>query len=106
MKLGVSLVQWRKRSRLHDDNKSKKEYPEASQSILQKAKYEEKKFECKKIIPKILDFKKSLKIKGFLKLIKSSKKIIKTWQSNKTAIAVSGGPDSLALCFLISCLKI
>ena len=26
----------------------KKEYPKAAQSILQKAKYEEKKFECKK----------------------------------------------------------
>ena len=26
----------------------KKQYPKASQSILQKAKYEEKKFECKK----------------------------------------------------------
>ena len=26
----------------------KKEYPEANQSILQKAKYEGKKFECKK----------------------------------------------------------
>ena len=26
----------------------KKQYPEAKQSVLQKAKYEEKKFECKK----------------------------------------------------------
>ena len=26
----------------------KKEYPKANQSVLQKAKYEEKKFECKK----------------------------------------------------------
>ena len=25
-----------------------KQYPEANQSVLQKAKYEEKKFECKK----------------------------------------------------------
>ena len=25
----------------------KKQYPEATQSVLQKAKYEEKKFECK-----------------------------------------------------------
>ena len=26
----------------------KKQYPQANQSVLQKAKYEEKKFECKK----------------------------------------------------------
>ena len=40
-----------------------KEYPDASQSILQKAKYEEKKFECKKIIPNHFNFKKILKDK-------------------------------------------
>ena len=30
------------------DAKFKKQYPNATQSVLQKAKYEEKKFECKK----------------------------------------------------------
>ena len=49
LKLGVSLVQ------IGEKDQGcmmivglEKEYPEASQSILQKAKYEEKKFECKK----------------------------------------------------------
>jgi tol-pal system protein YbgF len=49
LKLGVSLVQ------IGEKDQGclmivgvKKDYPEANQSILQKAKYEEKKFECKK----------------------------------------------------------
>ena len=49
LKLGVALVQ------IGEKDQGclmivgvKKEYPEANQSILQKAKYEEKKFECKK----------------------------------------------------------
>ena len=49
LKLGVSLVQ------IGEKDQGclmivgvKKEYPEANQSVLQKAKYEEKKFECKK----------------------------------------------------------
>ena len=49
LKLGVSLVQ------IGEKDQGclmivgvKKEYPEANQSILQKAQYEEKKFECKK----------------------------------------------------------
>ena len=49
LKLGVSLVQ------IGEEDQGcmmitslEKEYPDASQSILQKAKYEEKKFECKK----------------------------------------------------------
>ena len=49
LKLGVSLVQ------IGEKNQGclmitgvKKQYPEATQSVLQKAKYEEKKFECKK----------------------------------------------------------
>jgi len=49
LKLGVSLVQ------IGEKDQGclmiagvKKQYPEATQSVLQKAKYEEKKFECKK----------------------------------------------------------
>jgi len=49
LRLGVSLVQ------IGEKDQGclmivgvKKEYPEANQSVLQKAKYEEKKFECKK----------------------------------------------------------
>ncbi len=49
LKLGVSLVQiGEKEQGCMMITSLKKEYPKASQSILQKAKYEEKKFECKK----------------------------------------------------------
>ena len=49
LKLGVSLVQIVEKDQCCMMITSlEKEYPEASQSILQKAKYEEKKFECKK----------------------------------------------------------
>ena len=49
LKLGVSLVQIGEKDQGCMMIVSlKTEYPEASQSILQKAKYEEKKFECKK----------------------------------------------------------
>ena len=49
LKLGVSLVQiGEKEQGCIMITSLKKQYPEASQSILQKAKYEEKKFECKK----------------------------------------------------------
>ena len=49
LKLGVSLVQIGEKDQgCMMITSLVKEYPEASQSILQKAKYEEKKFECKK----------------------------------------------------------
>ena len=49
LKLGVSLVQiGEKEQGCMMITSLEKQYPEASQSILQKAKYEEKKFECKK----------------------------------------------------------
>ena len=49
LKLGVSLVQIGEKDQgCMMITNLEKEYPEASQSILQKAKYEEKKFECKK----------------------------------------------------------
>ncbi len=49
LKLGVSLVQiGEKEQGCMMITSLEKEYPEATQSILQKAKYEEKKFECKK----------------------------------------------------------
>ena len=49
LKLGVSLVQIGEKDQgCMMITSLEKEYPEASQSILQKAKYEEKKFECKK----------------------------------------------------------
>ena len=49
LKLGVSLVQIGEKDQgCVMITSLEKEYPDASQSILQKAKYEEKKFECKK----------------------------------------------------------
>ena len=49
LKLGVSLVQIGEKDQgCMMITSLENEYPEASQSILQKAKYEEKKFECKK----------------------------------------------------------
>ena len=49
LKLGVSLVQIGEKDQgCMMIISLEKEYPDASQSILQKAKYEEKKFECKK----------------------------------------------------------
>tara|TARA_Y100001970_G_scaffold27252_1_gene33163 strand:- start:8241 stop:9221 length:981 start_codon:yes stop_codon:yes gene_type:complete len=49
LKLGVSLVQiGEKEQGCMMITSLEKEYPDATQSILQKAKYEEKKFECKK----------------------------------------------------------
>ena len=49
LKLGVSLVQIGEKAQgCLMIVGVKKEYPEANQSVLQKAKYEEKKFECKK----------------------------------------------------------
>ena len=53
----------RKRSRLFDDYWCKKQYPKANQSVLQKAQYEEKKFECKKRIHNLI--LKHLKIKKY-----------------------------------------
>ena len=49
LKLGVSLVQIGEKDQgCLMISGVKKQYPEATQSVLQKAKYEEKKFECKK----------------------------------------------------------
>ena len=49
LKLGVSLVQIGEKDQgCLMITGVKKQYPKANQSILQKAKYEEKKFECKK----------------------------------------------------------
>ena len=49
LKLGVSLVQIGEKDQgCLMITGVQKEYPKANQSVLQKAKYEEKKFECKK----------------------------------------------------------
>ena len=54
-----------------------KEYPEASQSILQKAKYEEKSLNAKKIIANNFDFRKILKDKKIFEIYKDFEKNFK-----------------------------
>ena len=57
-----------------------------------------------KIIPRKLNFNKFLKDKKIFKIYKNFEKNFKYIEnSNRIAISVSGGPDSLALCFLIPC---
>ena len=81
----------------------KNQYPNATQSVLQKAKYEEKKFECKK---KTLNF--------YLTKLKDPKvqKIYKVFSNNLTSldvsnkkimVGVSGGADSLSVLFFSQC---
>ena len=65
-----------------------------------------KSLNAKKITPNSFNFKKFLKIKKFLKLIKLFERNIENLKNqNKIAVSISGGPDSMALCFLISCYK-
>ena len=105
LKLGVSLVQIGEKDQgCMMITSLEKEYPKASQSILQKAKYEEKKFECKKDNSSNLILDKYLKNKKIFKIYKDFEKNFKTINNpGKIAISVSGGPDSMALCFLVSC---
>ena len=63
-----------------------------------------KSLSAKKITPKNLNFNKILRDKKIFKIYKNFEKNIKYIEnSNRIAISVSGGPDSLALCFLIPC---
>ncbi len=65
-----------------------------------------KSLSVKKIKPKNLNFNKILKDKKILEIYKIFEKNFKNLNySNKIAISVSGGPDSMALCFLLSCFK-
>ena len=77
-------------------NGVEKQYPKANQSVIQKAKYESQKFECNNKIPKIL--KDKLKNKKIKKFIKNLKNLLIL--NEDFIVAVSGGPDSLALAFL------
>ena len=65
-----------------------------------------KSLSAKKIIPRNLKFNQILKDKKIFEIYKNFKKNFENVEiSNKIAISVSGGPDSLALCFLLSCYK-
>ena len=73
-----------------------KQYPDANQSVIQKAKYESQKFECKKKIPKI--YKSKILNQKVNKIFKKFEKSFKI--DTNFIVAVSGGADSLALAFL------
>ena len=65
-----------------------------------------KSLSAKKIIANNFNFKKILKDKKIFKIYKHFEKNFQNLSnSKKLAISVSGGPDSMALCFLISCYK-
>ena len=81
LKLGVSLVQIGEKDQgCMMITSLEKEYPEASQSILQKAKYEEKKFECKKITVDNFNFKKILRNKKVLQIYKNFLKTLEKFK--------------------------
>ena len=66
-----------------------------------------KSLSAKKIIPKSLNFEKILKNEKIFKIYRHFVENFKNSDnSNKIAVSVSGGPDSMALCFLISCYKL
>ena len=63
-----------------------------------------KSLSVKKTIHNNFNFKKILKDKKIFEIYKNFSKCFKYLScSNKVAISVSGGPDSMALCFLASC---
>ena len=65
-----------------------------------------KSLSVKKIIPNSFNYKKIFKDKKIFETYKAFvREFEKINNSNKIAISVSGGPDSLALCFLVSCYK-
>ena len=48
----------------------KDQYPKANQSVIQKAEYEKKKFNCEKKVKKKIKTIKNLKLKNFIKNLK------------------------------------
>ncbi len=65
-----------------------------------------KSLSAKKIKPNSFNFKKILKDKKIFEIYKDFVQNFKKLNySNKIAISVSGGSDSMALCFLVSCYK-
>ena len=65
-----------------------------------------KSLSAKKTIAKNFNFKKILKDKKIFEIFRVFEKNFKKLKNTKkVAVSVSGGPDSLALCFLVSCFK-
>ena len=96
LKLGVSMIQIGEKDQgCKMISGVEKQYPDANQSIIQKAKYESQKFECNKKIPKI--YKSKILNQKVNKIFKKFEKSFKI--DTNFIVAVSGGPDSLALAF-------
>ena len=98
LKLGVSMIQIGEKDQgCKMISGVEKQYPDANQSVIQKAKYESQKFECKKKkIPKI--YKSKILNQKVNKIFKKFEKSFKI--DTNFIVAVSGGADSLALAFL------
>ena len=65
-----------------------------------------KSLSAKKIIPRNLNYNQILKDIKIFEIYKNFEKNFENIEiPNKIAVSVSGGPDSLALCFLLSCYK-
>ena len=75
----------------------KDQYPKAKQSVIQKAEYEKKKFNCDKKANKNKLLFKDQKILNFYTKFKSI--VFKDIKKKDFAIAVSGGADSLCLAY-------
>ena len=103
LKLGVSLVQ------IGEKDQGclmilgvKKEYPKAKQSVLQKAKYEEKKsLNVKQVAKK--ELLSHIKDKKINKIYKELESFLNQTKSDGFLVSVSGGADSLALTYLAKC---
>ena len=96
LKLGVSMVQIGEKDQgCKMINGVEKQYPKANQSVIQKAKYESQNLNATKIRK---DLVSKLSNKRIQNLFKEFEKNFAIYDS--FAVAVSGGPDSLALAFL------
>ena len=82
-----------------------KQYPKANQSVLQKAKYEEKSLSAKKKIhKKLLNYLKNPSINKIYKNFENFIKI--NLNKSNFSVAISGGTDSLALAYFSKCYSI
>ena len=97
LKLGISMVQIGEKDqgcKMIDG--VEKQYPKANQSVIQKLNMSLKNLSAKNKIPKL--FKDKLNNKRVYKIYKNFEKSLNLNQN--FIVAVSGGPDSLALAFL------
>ena len=94
LKLGITMVQLGEKDQgCKMISGLKKEYPKASKSVLQKAQYEQKNSN--------VNLKNQIRDFGELSdIYKNFKKKLKTFKKNSFVVAISGGPDSLALAAL------